>query len=115
MATESEDDLQTQGKSKSELTKENSHNLRGNLAGELALDTDRFSGESTALLKFHGTYQQEDRDQRRSARQGGGDKRYIFMVRSKVPGGRLSAQQFLTHARIASTLGNGTLRITTRQ
>src|SRR5439155_5371207 len=61
------------------------------------------------FLKFHGIYQQDDRDKRKVAKQ------YIFMVRTKFPGGTLSAAQYLACDRLASGYGNNTLRITTRQ
>ncbi|HVC30520.1 MAG TPA: NADPH-dependent assimilatory sulfite reductase hemoprotein subunit [Steroidobacteraceae bacterium] len=102
-------------KSKAESLKEESRNLRGGIAAELQEPSPKFSNPSAGLLKFHGMYQQEDRDARRIARQEGGDKHYMFMVRSKVPGGQLSAGQYLVHDRLAREFGNGTLRITTRQ
>ena len=74
-----------------------------------------FSDEEYQLLKFHGTYQQDDRDQRVPRKKQNLDKAWMFMVRSKLPGGALTAQQYLAHDRIAGDLGNGTLRITTRQ
>jgi sulfite reductase (ferredoxin) len=60
-------------------------------------------------------YQQDDRDLRKERRQQGLDKAYSFMLRSRAPGGRLSAAQYLVHDRLADTVGNGTLRLTTRQ
>jgi sulfite reductase (ferredoxin) len=102
-------------KSKAETLKEESHNLRGGIAAELAQPSTKFSSQSAGLLKFHGMYQQEDRDVRRIARQEGGEKHYMFMVRSKVPGGQLTAEQYLVHDRLAREYANGTLRITTRQ
>lgn len=109
----------TAGKSKAETAaetlKKESRNLRGGIANELTEPAPKFSSQSAALLKFHGMYQQEDRDARRIARQEGGEKHYMFMVRSKVPGGQLSVEQYLVHDRLAREYGNGTLRITTRQ
>ncbi len=102
--------------SKVELIKAQSRGLRGNLRQELAEDTARFTKESAQLLKFHGVYQQEDRDQRKARRETGGDKAWQFMVRIKNPGGgRLSPQQWQVLDEIADRYGNGTLRITTRQ
>src|ERR1700745_4477486 len=92
-----------------------SHALRGTIQDTLRADTSHFSEEEMQLLKFHGTYQQDDRDQRVSRKQQNLDKAWIFMVRSKLPGGALSAKQYLEHDRIAGDLGNGSLRITTRQ
>lgn len=106
-----------QRKSKHEIVKESSNFLRGTIADELARDTPKFGSDDVGLLKFHGTYQQDERDARKQ-REGGADKAgrsYIFMIRTKVPGGKLTAEQFLTELSLAERLGNGTLRITTRQ
>ena len=71
-----------------ETVKAESRALRGSIAQELSEPTDRFGDESVQLLKFHGIYQQDDRDARRAAREGGG-KAYSFMLRTKSPGGFL--------------------------
>lgn len=101
--------------SKNERLKAESGYLRGAIAAELAQDTSRLSEPQTQLLKFHGSYQQEDRDVRLAVHQNGGAKAYQFMVRSRIPGGELTAAQYLAEDAIASAYGNGTLRITTRQ
>ncbi|MCG6158103.1 NADPH-dependent assimilatory sulfite reductase hemoprotein subunit [Rubinisphaera margarita] len=102
--------------SKVELIKEASVGLRGSIAAELADSaTDRVEDATTKLLKFHGTYQQDDRDLRLSRRKEGLDKAYSFMVRNRIPGGKMTAAQFLGELDIADELGNGTIRITTRQ
>jgi sulfite reductase (ferredoxin) len=99
-----------------EEIKAESHSLRGKIADTLQHnDRSHFADEEFQLLKFHGTYQQDDRDQRTRRKQQNLDKAWIFMVRSKLPGGALTAAQYLAHDRIAGELGNGTLRITTRQ
>jgi sulfite reductase (ferredoxin) len=99
-----------------EEIKAESHALRGKIAETLQhQDQSHFADEEFQLLKFHGTYQQDDRDERVSRKQQSLDKAWIFMVRSKLPGGALTAAQYLAHDRIAGELGNGTLRITTRQ
>lgn len=99
-----------------EEIKAESHSLRGKIADTLQQnDQSHFADEELQLLKFHGTYQQDDRDQRARRKQQNLDKDWIFMVRSKLPGGALTAAQYLAHDRIAGELGNGTLRITTRQ
>ncbi len=95
--------------------KEGSRQLRGSIALELARDTDHFGEADKQLLKFHGTYQQEDRDARKSRRKEGVGKHYMFMVRCKIPGGRITADQFLALDDLASRCGNGTLRFTSRQ
>ena len=101
--------------SKVEQIKSKSDYLRGQIAGELAQDTTRFSEEQVQLIKFHGIYQQEDRDARQARKAAGVEKAYQFMVRSRIPGGRLSAGQYLIEDDLADRYGNGTLRITTRQ
>jgi len=104
-------------KAKFETVKENSRFLRGTIAEELASDTPNVSSDNAGLLKFHGTYQQDDRDARKQRPAGSGKagKSYSFMIRTKVPGGKLTADQFLTQLSLGERLGNGTLRITTRQ
>jgi sulfite reductase (ferredoxin) len=98
-----------------EEIKSESHALRGTIQETLLGEESHFSDEEYQLLKFHGTYQQDDRDQRVPRKKQHLDKAWMFMVRSKLPGGALTAQQYLAHDRIAGDLGNGTLRITTRQ
>lgn len=96
-----------------EEVKAESHGLRGEIGQTLASDAARFSDEDATLLKFHGTYQQDDRDRRKGATAG--DKAWMFMVRTKLPGGELTAAQYLIHDDLAGSLGNSTLRLTTRQ
>lgn len=66
------------------------------------------------LLKLHGTYQQDDRDLRGQLVKEKKDKAWSFMVRSKMPGGLVTAEQWLIHDKLADKT-NGTLRLTTRQ
>lgn len=96
--------------SKLEGIKDGSNYLRGTIEEQLTNDEPTFSGDNAQLLKFHGTYQQDNRDLRK-----GGDKQYSFMVRSRVPGGRVTAEQFLAHIELGEKFGNGTLRVTDRQ
>jgi sulfite reductase (ferredoxin) len=98
-----------------EEIKENSRQLRGSIALELLDDNDHFSEANKQLLKFHGTYQQENRDARKNRKKDGVGKHHMFMVRCKIPGGRLTAAQYLALDDLASTHGNNTLRFTTRQ
>ncbi len=102
------------GKSVEDIKRE-SQQLRGTIAQELADPSPKFSDDNVHLLKFHGIYQGDNRDQRSTLRKQGLDLAYEFMIRSKIPGGVLTAQQYLVHDRLAQTLGNGTLRITSRQ
>ena len=84
--------------------------LAGTIASTLAdSNAERFSDDDYEFLKFHGIYQQDDRDKRKVAKQ------FILMVRTKFPGGVLSAQQYLVCDQLASDYGNNSLRITTRQ
>ncbi len=101
--------------SAAEAIKLNSHFLRGTITEELAQPSDKFNKENSALLKFHGTYQQDDREQRVKQEGGKSLRQYIFMVRSAVPGGQLTADQLLGELDLCDELGNGTLRITSRQ
>ena len=101
--------------SAAEAIKQNSHFLRGTITEELAQPSDKFNKENSALLKFHGTYQQDDRENRVKQEGGKSLRQYIFMVRSAVPGGRLTADQLLGELDLCDELGNGTLRITSRQ
>jgi sulfite reductase (ferredoxin) len=98
-----------------EVIKESSQALRGSIGEELHKDSDHFSEQDKQLLKFHGSYQQEDRDARKARRGEGLGKHYMFMVRCKIPGGRVTAEQYLTLDKLADAYGNSTLRFTSRQ
>src|ERR1043165_6208921 len=98
-----------------ESIKENSRQLRGTLAEELAKDTEKFNDQNKQLIKFHGSYQQDDRDARKDRHREGAGKVYIFMVRCKIPGGKVTADQYLALDDLAERYGNQTLRITSRQ
>jgi sulfite reductase (ferredoxin) len=91
-----------------------SGHLRGALADELTTDADEFEPDSVVLLKFHGIYQQDDRDVRRARRAKQLPLDHSCMVRAAVPGGRLTAEQWLALDRVAE-LADGTMRLTTRQ
>ncbi|HUE70243.1 MAG TPA: NADPH-dependent assimilatory sulfite reductase hemoprotein subunit [Pirellulaceae bacterium] len=98
--------------------KEQSQFLRGTMPEELRDDNDHFGKTSETLLKFHGTYQQDDRDERGTAgvnAEGKKNKSYIFMVRTKIPGGKLTSEQLLSEIDLGDEVGNTTLRITSRQ
>ncbi len=94
-----------------------SNYLRGTIGDELTDGTDKFSKDSTQLLKHFGTYQQDDRDARATMRAAGekAGKQIIMMVRSKIPGGKLTSEQLLAELDLCDDFGNGTLRITSRQ
>jgi sulfite reductase (ferredoxin) len=102
---------------KEEFLKEGSCQLRGTIAQELAEETDNFIEDNAKLLKHHGTYQQDDKDHRKDKKADGSrkGKAYMFMVRTRVPGGKLTAQQLLAELDLCERYGNETLRITSRQ
>jgi len=101
--------------SKVERIKAASNHLRGQISEELAAASDAFSEDSAQVLKFHGVYQQDDRDRRKEARARGLDKHWMMMIRTRIPGGVVSPDGYLAHDRIAREWGNSTLRVTTRQ
>ena len=98
-----------------EEAKVNSGYLRGEIGSELVDENDHFGKDSVQLLKTHGTYQQDDRDARAANRAAGAGRSHIFMVRTRVPGGKMTSEQMLGELDICDELGNATLRITTRQ
>ena len=83
--------------SAAERIKAQSIGLRGSIAGELLEDTATFSDEAGVILKFHGVYRQDDRDRRREARRLGLDKHHMMMIRTRIPGGIVSADAYLAH------------------
>src|SRR4051812_29315444 len=117
MATDPPADGDDVKRSAVEGIKEKSRWLRGTIATELANpESDHLGEEDKQLLKFHGSYQQEDRDARKARSKAGvGGKHYMFMVRLKLPGGKMSGRQYLALDDIAGERANGTLRLTTRQ
>jgi sulfite reductase (ferredoxin) len=102
-------------RSRVERLKEASGHLRAALAEELEDSGPAFTADSTQILKFHGIYQQDDRDVRSERRRRGLDVDHICMVRVSIPGGVLTSAQYLALDELADRVGNGTLRITTRQ
>ncbi|MCS7089916.1 MAG: NADPH-dependent assimilatory sulfite reductase hemoprotein subunit [Verrucomicrobiota bacterium] len=98
------------GLTRNEALKTGCPTLAGTIAATLANpDVDHFSDEDYEFLKFHGVYQQDDRDLRKSG------KKYIFMVRGRIPGGVMTPHQWAVFDELATRYGNNTLRITTRQ
>jgi sulfite reductase (ferredoxin) len=101
--------------SKTEAIKIASEYLKMYLADEVHNDSSHISEEAASVLKFHGSYQQDNRDERTRLKREGQEKAYQFMVRVRIVGGALTAAQYLTCSSLAEEIGNGTLRITTRQ
>ncbi len=99
-----------------EQLKQSSRQLRGTLVEGLADGaTGAFSDEDTQLTKFHGFYQQDDRELRNERRRQKLEPLYSFMVRVRLPGGVCTPEQWLILDRLAGDYANGTLRLTTRQ
>ncbi|MBD2435999.1 sulfite reductase, ferredoxin dependent [Nostoc sp. FACHB-110] len=97
--------------SKVEGIKENSNFLREPVATQILEDTTHFSEDAVQILKFHGSYQQDNRDNRVK----GQEKDYQFMLRTKNPGGFVPPELYLALDKLADEYGNSTLRATTRQ
>jgi len=99
-----------------ETIKLESHGLRGSLLPGLAdAVTGSLNFEDQRLIKFHGSYQQDDRDLRDERRRQKLEPAHQFMIRIRAPGGVFSPAQWLQLDRIATTYANHSLRITTRQ
>jgi sulfite reductase (NADPH) hemoprotein beta-component len=96
--------------SKNELLKQRVPTLAGNIAATLNdVALDKFSEDDEQFIKFHGIYQQDDRDLRKTG------KKYIMMIRSRIPGGVMTSNQWKVFDDLATQYGNNTLRVTTRQ
>jgi sulfite reductase (NADPH) hemoprotein beta-component len=106
----------TLGKSANEGIKDASNYLRGTILEGLAnAATGSISKDDQQLTKFHGIYQQDDRDIRKERRQKKLEPAYSFMIRVRVPGGVSTPVQWLEMDRIALEHANGALKLTTRQ
>ncbi len=93
-----------------------SDGLRGTLRASLADPlTGAIAVDDTSVLKFHGSYQQDDRDVREERRLQKLEPDYQFMIRTRLPGGVCTPAQWLALDELAGRYGNGTLRLTTRQ
>ncbi len=97
--------------SKAEKRKLYSGHLREPLATELKNEEIKFSEDSVQLLKFHGSYQQNHRELRKTDKV----RCWQMMLRLRSPGGRIPAQLFMALDELSNRLGDGTLRATTRQ
>jgi sulfite reductase (ferredoxin) len=97
-------------KSNVEVIKENSDYLRGPLDDEMNNNDPFISKEAYQVLKFHGSYQQDHRDRRK-----GRNRHWMFMIRGRIPGGIISAEQYIAIDNLANIYGDKTIRVTTRQ
>ena len=90
--------------------------MRGGIAqGLTEVITGQLDEDDTQLTKFHGIYQQDDRDVRAERGRKKMEKAFSFMARVRVPGGQMTPTQWLALDDIAEERANGTLRVTTRQ
>lgn len=99
-----------------ERIKEESRHLRGSIAESLADPlTGALAEDDTQLSKFHGFYQQDDRDLRSERKRQRLEPAYSFMIRARIPAGVCTPGQWLNMDRVAQRYANGTIRLTTRQ
>jgi sulfite reductase (NADPH) hemoprotein beta-component len=106
----------TQTLSDVERVKADSRQLRGGLVEALADPvTGAISDDDNKILKFHGSYLQDDRDLRDERRRQKLEPAFAFMLRARIPGGVITPSQWLVFDALARDYANGTLRITTRQ
>lgn len=104
------------GPSKVEVAKSNSNLLRGTIDETLNDPSiENFSDDDMQLLKFHGTYEQDNRDLRSERRKEGLGKAYSYMIRIALPAGQATNQQYRELDRMADEFADGSIRITTRQ
>jgi len=93
-----------------EIIKAANPTLAGSIAATMATPgADQFSADDQQFTKFHGIYQQDDRDLRKTG------KKYMLMVRSRIPGGVMTPKQWCVFDELSTRYGNQTLRVTTRQ
>lgn len=108
--------MTTLGKSANESIKDASQYLRGTILDGLANSaTGSLSKDDQQLTKFHGIYQQDDRDIRKERRKKKLEPAYSFMIRVRVPGGVSTPEQWLDMDRIAQEHANSAIKLTTRQ
>jgi sulfite reductase (NADPH) hemoprotein beta-component len=99
-----------------ERIKQSSDALRGTLTEGLKDEiTGAIAEDDQSLVKFHGMYQQDDRDRRDERAEKKLERLYSFMIRLRIPGGLLTPQQWIAAHHIAGRYSTGTIKITTRQ
>jgi sulfite reductase (NADPH) hemoprotein beta-component len=99
-----------------EKIKTSSDGLRGSIQQSLQDEiTGAIREDDTAVIKFHGMYQQDDRDRREERAEKKLDRLYTFMIRLRLPGGFISAEKWIAANEIAGENSTGVIKITTRQ
>jgi sulfite reductase (NADPH) hemoprotein beta-component len=99
-----------------ERIKQESHGLRGTLNQSLKEElSGAIAEDDQAVIKFHGMYQQDDRDVREERAAKKLDRAYSFMIRLRLPGGFLTADQWIATHDIAGKNSTGVIKITSRQ
>jgi sulfite reductase (NADPH) hemoprotein beta-component len=99
-----------------ETIKANSNYLRGTLEESLKAEvTGAIADDDQMIIKFHGSYMQDDRDLRAERRKQKLEPLYSFMIRARLPGGIATSEQYKVLAEIAEKYGHSSLRLTTRQ
>ena len=101
--------------SKVEQVKNDSDYLAGKIASQLKNSDSYFEENEVQLLKFHGTYQQYNRDTATELKQKGLEKEFYFMIRTKIPAGLLTSKQYIELDDLTNKFSDPSLRITTRQ
>ena len=101
--------------SKAENIKKESNYLAGKIAEQLQNSSSLFEENEVQLLKFHGTYQQYNRDTATELKQKGLEKEFYFMIRTKIPAGLLTSKQYIEMDDLTNEFSDPSLRITTRQ
>src|SRR6478672_12419518 len=106
----------TNNQSSTERIKKQSDGLRGSITESLHDEITRAIREDDqAVIKFHGMYMQDDRDRREERAAKKLDRLYSFMIRLRLPGGFLTAEQWIAMHEIAGENSTGVIKITTRQ
>lgn len=101
--------------SKAEQIKNDSDYLAGKIGSQLQNSNPYFEENEVQLLKFHGTYQQYNRDTATELKQKGLEKEIYFMIRTKIPAGLLTSKQYIELDDLTNEFSDPSLRITTRQ
>src|SRR6186713_2619447 len=106
----------SQNLSSTERIKQKSDGLRGTIKESLANEiTGAISEDDQALVKFHGMYQQDDRDRREERASKKLERLYSFMIRLRLPGGILTPQEWIALHNVTAEHSTGVIKITTRQ